>query len=38
MSRTIVAKSLMNDLPLILPVNRTLAIIMGGEPVPGSSR
>ena len=30
MSRIIVAKSLMNDLPLFLPVNRTLAIIMGG--------
>jgi glucose-1-phosphate adenylyltransferase len=28
--RIIVTKSLMNDLPLILPVNRTLAIIMGG--------
>ena len=30
MSRIIVTKSLMSDLPLILPVNRTLAIIMGG--------
>ena len=30
--------TLMSALPLILPTNRTLAIIMGGEPAHGSSR
>ena len=30
MSPTVVTESPMSDLPLILPVNRTLGIIMGG--------